>query len=174
MTKQRSNLPLRIAGLVAGIILAASFLLAWRVPASSGRLGADMRLVALVPGELTATPKDFFLSARAMKPGDPPKTGVLLVRNITTGAADVRVKALPSDPTLARAARMELRSGGRVLARGSVAALRTPSRPMHIPLGKAVKLEARVWIPRSAKHGYEARFADVTMDLHAELQKDAR
>lgn len=174
MTKQRSNLPLRIAGLAAGIILAASLLLAWRVPASNGRLGADMKLVALVPGELTATPKDFFLSARGMKPGDAPKTGVLRVRNITTGSVDVRVKALPSHRRLAEVAQMELRSGGRVLAKGSVAHLRRASRPFRIPLGKVARLEARVWIPRSARHGYEARFADVTMDLRTQVLKGRR
>lgn len=174
MTKQRSNLPLRIAGLVAGIILAASLLLAWRVPASNGKLGADVRLVALVPGEVTAAPTDFFLSTRAMKPGDAPKSGVLRVHNITTGAVDVRVKALPSDRTLARAAHLELSSAGRILASGSIADLRRSSRPLRIPLGKAATLRARVWIPRSAKHGYEARFADVTLDLRTQLLKGRR
>jgi hypothetical protein len=174
MTKLRSNLPLRIAGLAAGLVLAASFLLAWRVPASDGRLGADLRLVALVPGELTAAPNDFFLSARGMKPGEVPKSGVLRVRNITTGPVDVRVKALPSDRQLARVAQIELRSGARVLARGSVADLRRPSRPMRIPLGAVRSLRAKVWIPRSARHGYEARFADVTLDLRTHVLKGSR
>jgi hypothetical protein len=174
MTKLRSNLPLRIAGLATGLILAAGLLLAWRVPASNGQLGADVRLVALPPGELTIAPTDFFLSARAMKPGDAPKSGVLRVHNITTGAVNVRVKALPSDRTLARAAHMELSSGGQVLASGSIAKLRSPSRPMRIPLGKVASLRARVWIPRSARHGYEARFADVTLDLRTQVLKGQR
>jgi hypothetical protein len=174
MTKLRSNLPLRIAGLAAGLVLAASLLLAWRVPASDGRLGADVRLVALVPGELTAAPNDFFLSARDLKPGAPPKSGVLRVRNITTGPVDVRVKALPSDRQLARVAQLELRSGPRVLARGSIAELRRPSGPMHIPLGTVRSLRARVWIPRSARHGYEARLADVTLDLRTHVLKGTR
>ncbi len=175
MTKMRSNLPLRIAGLAAGLVLAASLLYVLRVPASDGQLGADVRLVTLVPGELTVAPKDFFLSARGLKPGSAPQTGVLKVRNITTGPVDVRVKALPSDRRLARVAHMELSSGGRVLASTSIDALRRHrSGPMRIPLGKVRTLHARVWIPRSVKSGYQARFADVTMDLRATVIKGSR
>jgi hypothetical protein len=169
MTKLRSNLPLRIAGLAAGFILAASLILFLRVPASDGRLGADVRVVALVPGELTASPTSFFLSARELKPGSPAQTGTLRIRNITTGAVDVRVKALPSDRVLASVAHLELRSRGRLLASGSIAGLRRASRPLRIPLGKMGRLRARVWIPRSVDHGYEARLADVTLDLRTRV-----
>jgi hypothetical protein len=174
MTKLRSNLPLRIAGLATGLVLAAGLLLSWRVPASNGRLGADVRLIALAPGELTVAPNDFFLSARDIKPGDAPRSGILRIRNITTGPVDVRVTALPSDRVLARTAHMELSSGGRVLANGSIADLRGGSRPLRIPLGGAARLRARVWIPRSARHGYEARFADITMNLRTHVLKGRR
>jgi hypothetical protein len=45
---------------------------------------------------------------------------------------------------------------------------------MRIPLGKVRTLRARVWIPRSENHGYEARFADVTLDLRARVLKGSR
>ena len=174
MTKLRSNLLLRIAGLAAGLVLAASLLLSWRVAPSDGRLGADVRLVSLVPGELTTAPKGFFLSARSMQPGAAPKIGRLRVRNIAPGTAAVSVKALPSDRTLARVVQMQLSSGGRVMARGSIERLRRPSAPMRIPLGKVRTLEAKVWIPRSVKRGYEARLADVTLDLRVKVLKGRR
>src|SRR4051812_36038514 len=156
MTKMRSNLPLRIAGLAAGFMLAASLLYVLRVPPSDGSLGADVRLVALAPGELTVKPVDAFLTARNLKPGGPAAEGRLRVRNITTGPVDVRVEALPSDRKLARLIHLELRSGGRVLADSSLAAVRNGSEPMRIPLGKVGTLEARVWIPGSVKKGYQA------------------
>ena len=171
MTKTRSNLPLRIAGLAAGFLLAASLLYVLRFPPSDGSLGADVRLVALAPGELTVKPIDAFLLGRDLKPGSAPAEGRLRVRNITTGPVDVRVKALPSDRKLARLIHIQLRSGGRVLADSSIASIRHGSRPMRIPLGQVGTLHAKVWIPRSVRRGYQAGLADVTMDLRARVVK---
>jgi hypothetical protein len=169
MTKTRSNLPLRIAGLAAGFMLAASLLYVLRIPPSDGSLGADVRLVALAPGELTVKPTAAFLTGRDLKPGGPAAEGRLRVRNITTGPVDVRVRALPSDRRLARLIHVELRAGGRVLADSSMAAVRQGSARMRIPLGKVGTLQARVWIPRSVEKGYQAGLADVTMDLRAKV-----
>src|SRR3954452_13908322 len=174
MTKTRSNLPLRIAGLAAGLMLAASLLYVLRFPPSDGSLGADVRLVALAPGELIVKPTDAFLTGRDLKPGGAAAEGQLRVRNITTGPVDGRVKALASDRKLARLVHIELRSGGRVLADSSIADIRSGSRPMRIPLGKVGTLEARVSIPRSVKGGYQAGLADVTMDLRTHVVKGAR
>jgi hypothetical protein len=174
MTKARSNLPLRIAGLAAGFLLAASLLYVLRFPPSDGSLGADVQLVALAPGELTVKPTDAFLAGRDLKPGGPAAEGELRVRNITTGPLDVRVNALPSDRALARLVHIRLSSGGRVLADSNIAAIRHGSDPMRIPLGRAGTLRAKVWIPRSVKRGYQARLAQVTMDLRAHVIKGRR
>jgi hypothetical protein len=145
-----------------------------RFPPSDGSLGADVRLVALAPGELIVKPTDAFLMGRNLKAGGPGADGRLRVRNITTGPVDVRVKALPSDRKLARLIHIELRSGGKVLANSSMAAIRSGSLPMRIPVDKVGTLQARVWIPRSVKRGYQAGLADVTMDLRAHVVKGHR
>ena len=129
----------------------------------------------IVPGELTAAPTGGpLLAARAMQPGGPPRAGRVRLRNIAPDPVDVRAQALPSDRGLARLAHMELRSGGQVLARGSLAELRRRSAPLRIPPQATRTLEARAWIPRSIRHGYEARYTDVTIDLLAQPARSSR
>jgi hypothetical protein len=161
MTKLRSNLPLRIAGLAAGLVLAASLLASWWIQPSNGSLGADVRLLTIVPGELQATPNGVFLSVRELKPGGAPRAGRVRLRNLTPVPAEVSFRPNSSDRPLGRAARLELRSGGRVVARGSLTELRGSLR---IDANSARTLEARVWVPRgTAPKAYEARFADVNL-----------
>lgn len=161
MTKLRSNLPLRIAGLAAGLALAASLLASWRIEPSDGSLGADVRLLTIVPGELQAAPTGVFLSARDLRPGGEPGGGTLRLRNITPRPVAVSFKPNSSDRVLARAGRIELSSGGRVVARGSLARI---GGSVRIPANSARSLKARVWVPRGTpKAGYGARFADVNL-----------
>jgi hypothetical protein len=170
VTKLRSNLPLRIAGLAAGVMLAASLLYVLRFPPSNGRLGADVRVETIPVGDLTVTPRDAFLTGRGLKPGSPPVSGELKIRNITPKAGNVRIQALPSDRALARLMHMELSSGGHVLADGSIDSLRVRrSLPLRIPSGQARTLHAKVWLPRGIKRGYQAGLADVPLDLRTQV-----
>jgi len=161
MTKLRSNLPLRIAGLAAGLVLAASFLASWRIQPAEGALGADVRLLTIVPGELQAQPKGAFVSARGLRPGGAPGRGSLLLRNITPRPVDVSFRPSASDRSLG--ARLELAAGGRVAARGSLTEL---EGSLRIPANSVRRLDARVWVPRGARRGaWAARFADVNLEL---------
>ena len=161
MTKLRSNLPLRIAGLVAGLVLAASLLASWRIEPSDGSLGAEARLLTIVPGELKAAPNGVFLSARGLRPGGKPKAGSLRLRNITPRPVVVGFRPNSSDPALGRSGRIELRAGGRVVARGSFDRVKGSLR---LPANSARRLEARVSIARgAAERDWEARFADVNL-----------
>jgi hypothetical protein len=161
MTKLRSNLPLRIAGLAAGLALAASLLASWWIQPSNGSLGADVRLLTIVPGELGATPNGVFLSVRQLKPGGAQRSGTVRLRNLTPVPMAVRFKPNSSDRALGRAGRLELVSGGRVVARGSLSKL---TGSLRIPANTTRTLEARVWVPRGTPaKDFQARFTDVNL-----------
>jgi hypothetical protein len=174
MAKLRSNLPLRIAGLAAGLVLAASLFASWRIAPSDGRLGADARLLTIASGELRASPRGVFLSARELRPGGHARVGTVRLRNVTPLPVNVYARAEASDRVLANAAHMELRSGGRVLARGRMAELHEGARPLRLAPQQVRPLEARVWIPRSVQRGYEARYADVTLGLRIRYLRGGR
>ena len=172
MTKPRSNLPLRIAGLAAGLVLAASLLAFWRVDSPSGELGAEVRILTIASGELRAAPTGVFLSARELRPGGEPASGTLRLRNVTPVDADVVFEPNASDRALGRTARLELRSGGRVAVRGTLARL---NGSVRIPANSVRSVEARVWVPRGAPAaGWEARFADVNLGPRVRYVREKR
>jgi hypothetical protein len=80
----------------------------------------------------------------------------------------VQLRGLPSNDDLDHLMRLELRSGGRVLAGGTLGELRSWSTS-SLELGRSqrAKIEARMWLPPAAARGYEGRITDVTLELRA-------
>jgi hypothetical protein len=163
----RLETPSRLLGLTLGIGLAVLLMISWRIPGGSGHLGADVSLVAIPPGELVVSSDNRFAAARDLEPGRGEARGTLGVRNIAGRAQTVRVRALPSTRDLDRLLQLELRAGGRVIARGPVGDLRRFGRAFTIPSDRSTRLEARAWLPGSAGGGWRGRIADVTLDFSA-------
>jgi hypothetical protein len=70
---------------------------------------------------------------------------------------------------------MQLSSGGRVLADGSIDSLRIRrSLPLRIPSGQARTLHAKVWLPGGIKRGYQAGLEDLPLDLRTQVLKGTR
>lgn len=154
-------------GLALGLGLAVALLATWRVPATSGTLGADVKFVATAPGELTLKPSGAFLQAHGLAAGRGRVSGRLVIRNITARRLAVRVRLLPSAPDLDRALRVELEHGGERLGTGRLGEHRRWSpRAIDLAPGQERSLEASASIAPDAGD-YEGRIVDVTVELRA-------
>src|SRR5215211_5983212 len=102
----------RRTGLALGLLLALGAVLSWRVAAEGAAVGAEVRFVAVPPGELTVAPSGAFLSARGLRPAGEPARGDLRLRNITGTAVAMGLRALPAGRDLDRSLRVELSAGG--------------------------------------------------------------
>jgi hypothetical protein len=128
----------RRAGLAVGLVVALAAVLSWRIPAEGARLGADVRFVAVPPGELTLSPSGTFLEARRLEPVGGAAHGRLVLRNITGHTVVVRLRCLPSSRDLDRALRVRIgRDPERSLGRlrrwtGAVRLRRGERRALHV------------------------------------------
>jgi hypothetical protein len=162
----RPNTLTRWIGLALGLCLAVALLATWRVPATGGTLGADVKLVATPPGELTLKPPGAFLAARGLMAGAH-AAGRLAVRNITGRRLAVRVRMLPSNPDLDDALVVRLGDAGEPLTAGRLGGRRRWSRgTIELAPGELRSLDASVSIARRARN-WEGRIVDVTVELLA-------
>ena len=167
MSRASANAIAKWTGLTVGLAVAVALVVTWRVPATSGTLGADVKLVATPPGELTLKPAGAFLEGRRLTAGGAAATGRLELRNITARTLAVRVRLLPSVADLDGALRIELEDAGRPVAIGRLGGLRRASRPaLRIGPGESRRLDARAFVIRRAGD-YEGRMVDVTVELRA-------
>jgi hypothetical protein len=159
---------LRAGGLALGIAVAALLVLAFRVPAEGGPLGAGMRLTTVAPGELEVSPTGTLLNARRLLPGADPAQATLDLRNVTGKDLRVRLRGLPANRDLDRLARLEvLAPGGRALVRGPLARFRDWTAALRLPRSGSAGLTVRAWIPASVRTGFEGRDVDVTVEMRA-------
>jgi hypothetical protein len=159
---------LRTGGLALGIAIAALLVLALRVPAESGPLGAGMRLTSVAPGEVEVSPTGTLLNARRLLPGRAPARATVDLRNVTGTALRVRLRGLPSNGDLDHLTRIEvLAPGGRPLVRGTLARFRDWTAALRLPRAGSAELSVRAWIPASVRTGYEGRDVDVTVEMRA-------
>jgi hypothetical protein len=165
--------PIRTVGIATGLAFAALLVLAFRVPASSQSLGAGVRITAMAPGEVHVPRTDAFLKVGKLTPGGQPARAELPVRNVTRGPVDVRLRARMATHDLDRAVRVELRAGGRVLASGTLAALRRWTRPLRLERADERTVRVRTWIPAGTENTAGRRVA-VNLELDAELVKAGR
>jgi hypothetical protein len=147
--------------------------IAFRVPASGQTLGAGVRVSAQAPGELHVPGADAFLAARDMTPGGRAERGALPVRNVTRGPVKVRIRVRRGARDLDRSLHLELRSGSRRLASGTVASLRRWSRPLLVEHAGESTVRVRAWIPAGARNT-TGRDVDLQLALDADLVKGSR
>jgi hypothetical protein len=127
MTGSRSIRTARLAGVLAGVALAAALLLAGR-PASGGEtVGADVSVYANQTGELAVSPAGpaRFVNDPLMRPGQS-ASGRFRVTNQTGVTESIRLAALPSAHDLDGSLDLRLASNGETLVDGSLASLAKP------------------------------------------------
>jgi hypothetical protein len=159
--------PIKLAGLVTGLVLAASLVFFLRIPQADGRLGADVRLVATPPAGLTTSASGAFLTGRHLTSGGEAATGKLPLTNDSRTETVVSFRALAPHDRLSRLMTVELSVAGHKVAGGSLAQLRRWSGALRIPRGSTRTVEASAWIPGSARNGYEGHMADVNLQIRA-------
>ena len=166
MTRTRHRHMVRAAGLLVGLLIAATALGASRIPPGGGILGTDLTASVVATGELAVTPTGPFLRGSGMKPGKP-VTGGFRIRNQTGRKLAVRLRMLPSSQDLDSVLRVRVRSGRHVLYDGGLGGLRRwTARPL--PLGKdsEADIDVRAELAR-AGDSHRGRIVDLSAELQA-------
>lgn len=161
---------LRWASFAAGIVLVAIALAAWRVPAASGPLGAELRVSAVPAGELTVSRIDPFLVETGLRPtGRAPRAAhTLTLRNVAGRPLGFRMRSVPSGRGLDGVLRIEARVGGHELYTGTLGGLRRWTRGVFsLASGERSPLAVKAWLPSSAARGSEGMIEDVSLEFRA-------
>jgi hypothetical protein len=155
----------RLAGLLMGVALAATLVLASR-PASGGQAaGADLGVFANQSGELAVSPAGpaQFIDAPALRPGQAGK-GSFRVTNQTGVREAIRLGAAPSAHALDRALELRLRSGGRTLAEGMLGSFPRPgARPLVLGPGESATVTASASLSPAARNRVAAALVNVAI-----------
>jgi hypothetical protein len=161
----------RLAGLLIGCGLSIGFLLSTRLPQNGVSPPASLRVDFGSTDELLVSPRGRFLSTHDLKPGvfgrDAFSTAA--VTNPTDTTLAVRLRARPSIRDLDDLLQVAVAVGGKPLLRRSLGELHAWSEQrFNLAGGERNALELRVWLPRSVRDGYQARTANVSLQLRAD------
>ena len=156
----------RLLGFVAGLGVAAAFVVTGLTPASNLHLGAQVTFQTMPTGELAVRPEGRFLDAPSLDPGgvDDAARGVTTITNQSAVPLSLRTRVLTSSHNLDRLLRVRLAAAGKRIFDGKLGELRDWT-PGSFRLGSAVeaRVVVRAWLPRSVREGYEARGAKLTL-----------
>ena len=161
-------IPVKVAGLVTGLVIAAALVALLRIPQEDGRLGADARLVATTSGGIKAD-SGAFLTGRHLTSGGEAATGTLRVTNDSRGEALISFRALAGDSPLARQMHIELSLDGKKLAGGSLTEMSRWTGRLRLTRGSSRTLDASAWIPGSVREGYEGKTADINLQVRGKV-----
>jgi hypothetical protein len=162
------------AGLLVGLAAVAVAVPGLKVAGGEGSLGADVQVSVRVPGALALDGDKLIVNARRLvpAPGRNHAEGSATLINRAGMPLTVHVATLPSAPQLADQLMVELRSGRRRFALGTVAQLRSGRRSFVIPHRGRRRLRVRTWLPANVR-GYKGVLQDVTLELRATPREGA-
>ena len=156
----------RLAGVLAGLILVASVALgSWRVPASPRAAGLEVELRAVGSGEVGVAPGGAVVRRVSLRPGGPDARGRARLSNLTAGVLRARPTVTGGDASLDRLLQVELRVGNRVAFRGSASRLRSGGvgPVVTLPRGGSAPVVVSVRVPASAGDDAVARAGSWTL-----------
>jgi hypothetical protein len=154
----------RRVGLVAGVALVAVVVLAFRVPDSSGTLGADV-IVAIAPtGELGVSRPGPFMSTTGLRPGGA-LSGKVDVFNQTGRRLAVHLRALPDSKDLDRLLVVDVHADRARLFHGRLGDLRAKTPAFRLDSGRKRVLHVRASLPAGVKTGYAGRIGTISLEL---------
>jgi hypothetical protein len=149
---------------LAGLAIAAVLVAGWRVPAQKAP-GASLRVTAVGTSELTSTPAHPFLVTSDLQPGHPVSRKVVLTNTMAQPLA-VRLHAVPVDQDLDKLLLVKASAGGKTVFTGSLGELRGwTSSSFVVPTGAQTALQTSFSLPKSARHGYQQRTADIKLEF---------
>ena len=149
----------RVAGLLAGVILVAAVALGtWRVPASPSAAGVEGDLQAVSSGEVGVEPSGAVVPRGELIPGGPALRGRVRLSNRTAKLLAATPRVGGGDPELDGLVEVELRVTGRTAFRGTVARLRQGIAPVvTLPRGGAATVAVVLRVPADAGPDAAAR-----------------
>ena len=149
----------RVAGLLAGVILVAAVALGtWRVPPSPRAAGVEVDLRAVSSGEVGVQPDGPVVRRGELTPGGPVLRGRVRLSNRTAQALAATPALTGGDPELDRLVEVELRVTGRTAFRGSVARLRQGVAPIvTLPRRGEASVAVALRVPAEAADDAAAR-----------------
>jgi hypothetical protein len=157
------------AGLLVGLAAVAASVPGLKVARGEGSLGTDVKVTVHVPGELGIDRDNLIVDARRLVPGTThdQATGSAVLTNHTGVALNVAVATLPSSPQLADQIMIELTSGNRRFARGTLTQLRSGGQSFVMPYRGHRRLGVRAWLPATVHTGYKGALQDIVLELRA-------
>ncbi len=153
---------LKAAAFLAGLVIVALALVAWRVPPGDGVLGADVTLFALDhEGVLEVSPAGRFGGARGLTRGDR-VAGRVTVRNASDEPVRLSLRAPADRSGLDRLLHVEATVDERVLYHGRLEGLRRwTMRSFRVDPGKREDVHLRAWLRGDAG----GRYATLNLEL---------
>ena len=163
----------RLAGLLAGIAVAAVILVNGRVAPGSGTVGADVRFSVSPVGELEIAPLGVFLAGAGLGPDSAAGEGELMVRNQTGSHLNVRLRAAPSSVDLDDRLMVQVSAGTKAVIQERLGAFRTGATAgFRLAPGERVELRVRAWVPPGTQ-GHEGRVVDVSLQFDVDPERAA-
>jgi hypothetical protein len=158
----------RRTGFALGLALSLVLAVSWQVPAGTGRLGLDVRVVAHKTGELHVTRTGPFVTGTGLEPGGQTARGKTTITNQTGATLDVRMRLLPASRDLDRLLLVDAEGRGRPLFAGLLGTLRSWSREsVRLEPGKSFELDVQLQVPHGVGDGYRGRIEDIALELSA-------
>jgi hypothetical protein len=152
----------KVVGLMLGAAVTGVLLLGLHITRPAGALDAALTLTSAPTGELAVAPSGAVLTARDLRPGRPPATGGLVVRNQTGIALDVRMRARPASGDLDDDVRLRMTAGASTLFEGTLGELRDGSRSFVVRPGEGRRLRLAATVTGTNAQG---RSDDVALEL---------
>jgi hypothetical protein len=165
-TKDRTQKRASRAGFVLGALLAVVLLVSWRIPAGRGTSGFDLTLASGPTGELDVPPGPF-LNGTGLRPGDSPAEGSLPIRNQTSVALSVAIRAVPSSQFSDDVVNIEVSTDAGVAFSGSLGDLRDWQVAFTLGPAALEELAFRAWVPAEAAGDFNDRIESVTIEFQA-------
>jgi hypothetical protein len=152
-----------------GAVVALLSLAGWRIAGGREASAATVSLVAARSAEIDVRPAGVVLTKNGLKPSSSRAGGVeqtLSARNATAHALSVRLRATASSHDLDDVLAVRASVDGRVLYRGSLAGFRHGTRSAFaLASHQTAQVRLAAWIPRDVRRGYQARIAQLTLEL---------
>ena len=162
----RAKTTARAGGFVAGLAVAAGFVVSGLTPASDAHLGARVTFQTLPTGELAVRPEGRFLEVESLDASGPEGAarGVTTLTNQTAVPLALRARVLPSSRNLDDLLRVRISAAGKEIFDSTLARLRDWTRSsVRVASGEDARVVVSAWLPRSVHQDYEARGTKLTL-----------
>ena len=153
----------KLMGFTLGASLSVGFVYTSHVGGSATALGAHVRVVVPVTGELSVSPSNEVIEVPAMMAGGENAEAVVTVRNKTGVVRDLVPRAEVTSPDMLELLQLRLQADGETIFDGSLNELTRGADALTVESGESLELHILTWIDPSSGRASVGRNADVTL-----------